>query len=162
MTFEWLAAVVGCFAGALVLHAVACRLALRTDRVIRFLVVGGGAGAILLFITTQRHGLSVPETVSAVLIYGFLCELYLFLFTMTISSISANLLVRLRSGGMTLPEIERRYDSRKMVRDRLDRLEGTGFLKYVGGRILLAKKGARFLSVFRCLRRFFRHADVEH
>jgi len=157
----WGATVTGSFLGSLVLHAAACRLQLSADRVIRFLLVGGAMGLVLLLLMAHRHGLYALETVAALLLYGFLCELYLFLFTMTLSSISANLLVRLRSGDMTLPEIEQRYDSRKMVRDRLDRLEGTGFLRYDGGRILIAEKGARFLSVFRFLRRFFRLPDVD-
>lgn len=154
--------VAGSFLGSLVLHAAACRLGLRADRVIRFLAGGAAMGLLLLLLTSKRYGWFAVETVAALLVYASLCELYLFLFTMTISSISANLLVRLRSGDMTLSEIEQRYDSQKMVRDRLDRLEGTGFLRYDGGRILIAGKGARFLSVFRSLRRFFRHADVEH
>jgi hypothetical protein len=158
----WFATVAGSFLTSLVLHAVACRLPLNADRVIRFLAVGTGVGLVLLLSTMQRYGLFAIETVAAILVYALLCELYLFLFTVTISSISANLLVRLRSGDMTLSEIEQRYDSRKMVQARLDRLESTGFLHYDGGRILIAGKGARFLSVFQSLRRFFRHADVEH
>lgn len=158
----WLAMVSGSILTSLVLHAVACRLPLKSDRVIRFLVPGAGVGLLLMLSTTQRYGLFAIETVAAILVYALLCELYLFLFTMTISSISANLLVRLRSGNMTLSEIEQRYESRKMVRARLDRLEGTGFIRYDGGRILMAGKGVRLLSTFRSLRRFFRHADVEH
>lgn len=156
----WSAMVAGCFAGSLVLHAMTCRLQLRADRVVRFLVGGSLTGLLLLLLSLQRYGWLALETVAAALVYAFLCELYLFLFTMTISSVSANLLVRLRSGGMALTDIERHYDSRQMVRVRIGRLANTGFLHLDGDRIFIDARGFRLLRVFRALRGFFGIRDA--
>ena len=156
----WSAVVIGCFVGSLVLHAMACRLQLRADRVVRFLAGGTLTGLLLLLLCSELYGWFAVETVAAALAYAFLCELYLFLFTMTISSISANLLVRLRSGSMALHEIERRYDSRQMVRVRIERLANTGFLHLDGERICIDAKGFKLLRIFRALRQFFGLTDA--
>jgi hypothetical protein len=157
MTLDWAALVLGSFAAALVLHRFACRLPMKVDRVSRFLLAGGVAGACLLWVTSARYGLVSVETAGAALLYGFLCELYIFLFTMTISSISSNVLVRLSSHDMRLEEIAQRYDSREMVRQRLERLAATGLLSRAGSRLALTQKGTRFVRTFQALRRFFRH-----
>lgn len=158
MNLHWLALVLGCFAASLALHRFACRLPLNIDRVSRFLFTGGIAGALLVWATGSRYGLDSLETVTAALAFGFLCELYIFLFTMTISSISANVLVTLYSQALDIETIARQYDSRQMVRKRLDRLAATGFLCRTGSQLTLTQKGTRFVRAFRNLRRFFRQA----
>jgi hypothetical protein len=156
MTLSWAGLVFGSFAVALALHRIACRLSSKVDRVSRFLLAGGIAGASLVWATSARYGLESVETAGAALVYGFLCELYIFLFTMTISSISSNVLVRLSYQDMHIEEIARRYDSRQMVRQRLERLAAAGLLSRAGSRLTLTPKGARFVATFQSLRRFFR------
>jgi hypothetical protein len=158
VTLHWAVLVLASFAAALALHRLACRLPVNMDRVSRFLLAGGIAGACLLWATSARYGLASVETAGAALVYAFLCELYIFLFTMTISSISSNLLVRLSSHDMRVEEIAQRYDSRQMVRQRLERLASTGFLSQTGSRLALTAKGVRFVRTFGALRRFFRQA----
>lgn len=151
----WAAAVGGCFIIAVLLHALACRLPWGADRVTRFLITGGTLGIALLVTMTARYGLTALQTICAVLVYALLCELYIFLFTMTMSSISSNLLVRLAAGDLPAAEIDRSYDSRLMVTKRLDRLVATGFLRTSGERLELTTKGRRFVRVFGWLRGFF-------
>lgn len=158
MTLGWIALVTGSFVAALLLHGIACRLPVRVDRVSRFLLAGGLAGAALLWAASARYGLASLETAGAALVYGFLCELYIFLFTMTISSISSNVLVRLASQDMSIEEIAQRYDSRQMVRQRLERLAAADLLSRVGSTLTLTPKGRRFVRVFQALRGFFRQA----
>ena len=156
MTADWITIVVSSFAGALIIHAVACRLPLPSDRVVRFLAVGVLAGAGLVLVLARRHGIWSVETVSAALAYGFLCELYLFMFTMSISSISSNILVRLAGRDIALGEIDNLYSSEAMIRRRLDRLISTGFVHRSGDEVALTAKGRRSLQLFQSLRRFFR------
>lgn len=158
MTPYWIALLLVSFGAALLLHRLACRLSLEADRVSRFVAAGGIAGAGLLWATSARYGIASVETVAAALVYGFLCELYIFLFTMTISSISSNLLVRLSSQDMRVEEIAHRYDSRQMVRQRLERLAATGFVSRAGSGLVLTPKGAGFVRTFEALRRFFRQS----
>ena len=130
---------------------------MRRDRVIRFLVVGSVAGLALIACLAARYGLWSREAVAGVLLYGFLCELYIFLFTMTLSSISSNLLTLLLRGPMSDAEVSNVYDSRHMVEQRLQRLLGTGFLGRDGERLILTAKGARLLRMLRHFRAAFKH-----
>jgi predicted transcriptional regulator len=158
MIWQWAAPAAGFFVTALAAHAVATRLGGRMDRVTRFVVVGGPIGLALAWVMATEFGAFSVQSICAILVYAAACELYLFLFTMTIGSISSNLLVRLSSGALTKTEIEARYDSRAMVEQRLERLVGTGFLTSNAGRFALTDKGERFVASMRKLRALFRHA----
>ncbi len=160
MTLTWLLIVAGAFAVALMLHSITCRLALGIDRVMRFLFVGGAAGVLLVLISSKLYGFWTLETLGAALTYAFLCELYLFLFTMTIGSISSNVLIRLASQEMSRQEIDRRYDSVAMVQQRFERLICTGFLSRCGDEFALTQKGATLVASLDRLRRFFGHSDL--
>jgi hypothetical protein len=157
MTAFWAGLVAGCFVAAVGTHALACRIPLRADRVTRFVVLGGITGGFLVLALAQRYGLLTVHTVSGALLYGFLSELYIFLFTMTVSSISSNLLVRLRAGDLTAEEIDGYYDSRAMVRNRVERLLSTGFLSRDGTRLTPTRKGLRLIRMLQGLRVFFGH-----
>jgi predicted transcriptional regulator len=90
-------------------------------------------------------------------VYGLCCELYVFLFTLAMSSISANLLVSLSRRAMTAAEIEQLYDSRAMVSSRIDRLVAVGLFDETPAGLELTAKGARTVRTFGRLRTFFRH-----
>jgi len=155
MMLNWLALSVGGFALALGAHAIACRFPLRADRVTRFLIVGIVAGAGLTWILIGQYEMSALDIVAALLVYAFACELYIFLFTMTIGSISSNILVRLLRQEMRISDVALAYDSEQMVRQRIDRLIGIAFLERRQNGVALTAKGNRFVLVFRRLRRFF-------
>jgi uncharacterized protein YacL len=129
----------------------------RLDRVARFLVVGGLIGIVLVGLLLERFGGLTAEVAAGVLVYAFLCELYIFLFTMTISSISSNLLVRLAQREMTLSEVGAAYDSESMVTGRLARLVSTGFLQQSDDLLSITLKGLRFVRSMNSLRKFFGH-----
>ena len=128
------------------------------DRVTRFLIVGGIVGALLLWFTAIEYGALAVQTLCAALVYAATCELYLFLFTMTISSISSNMLVRLSGGQLSRSEMDASYDSRAMVEQRLERLVSTGFLASQAGRLSPTEKGIKFVASMSALRRLFKHA----
>lgn len=161
MSLPWIAASVACFAGAVGSHAVFCRLNVELDRVIRFLIVGTAGALLLLWALLDRYNLLSAEVVAGLLVYAFACELYIFLFTMTISSISSNILVQLAHRDMQVKEVAADYDSAAMVRRRLERLKNTGFLLVDGERVSLPAKGTRLVRAFRALRAFFRHSAAD-
>ncbi len=101
------------FVGAVVVHAIICRLPLSLNVVFRFVIVGGVLGLVWMWWLYGNFGLA-PQFWAGVLVYGLCCELYVFLFTLAMSSISANLLVSLSRRAMTAAEIEQLYDSRSM------------------------------------------------
>jgi hypothetical protein len=153
----WFMELCGAFAGAVLFHAIVCRIELPLDRVVRFLAVGSVVGLALLGVLSAQYGLMAVETWAALLGYAFACELYIFLFTFTISSISANLLMSLHRRVLTVQEVDRIYDSQRMVAQRLERLLSSGFLEWQGTQLQVTSKGLRFLGVLGALRGFFRH-----
>ena len=125
------------------------------DRVTRFLIIGGGFGLLLICATATQYGAFAPQTICAVLVYAAARE-YLFLFTITISSISSNILVRLSAGSLSKAQMDAAYDNRIMVGQRISRLAGTGFPADDSGRLVLTDKGKGFIDSIKELRGLFR------
>lgn len=141
------------FGVALTAHALACRLFPERNRVILFLLAGGIVGMIMTVVLYLNYGW-LPQAFAGVVVYAFCCELYIFLFASTLTSISANLLLRLSKGGMTHDEIARVYDSSDMVKQRVARMISTGLI-LVSEDSALTYKGHLLLRVLQSLRRFF-------
>jgi hypothetical protein len=151
---------VGTFLGLVIAvgaHAGLCRAAMPLNAVTRFLIPGTLVGACLAWWLLDRYGATAPQAWAGALIYAFGCELYVFLFTLAISSVSANLLTNLLQQDMTDQDVERVYDSRQMVAARLDRLIATGLLDESPSGLRLTTDGARIVCTFHRLRSFFRH-----
>src|SRR5436190_3813349 len=107
---------------AVVGHAILCRAPIPLNRVTRYLLVGGLVGVCLVWWLVFRYGVAAPQAWAGAAVYAFCGELYVFLFTFAMSSVTANLLAKLSRHDMTDQEIEQLYDSRQMVATRLDRL----------------------------------------
>ena len=152
----WIALPLTCFGLLVILHGVWMRIPLRIDSVRRFLLLGIPVGGALVIYSIATFGPTVPAF-SAILLYAFLCELYLFFFTLAVSSVSATMLIILRKGPMQASTLERTHDSRGMVKLRLDRLIKNGFIEHKDNRLTVTAKGMRLHQTFSALRRFFRH-----
>ena len=145
-------------ASAVALHGIVCRLNLPWDRVLRFLAGGSAVGAALLGLMSARYGFLAVETWAAALCYAFVCELYIFLFTLASSSVSANLLMTLYGKPLTPREVEVIYGSERMVAQRVRRLLDTGFLKMDAELLTVTPRGLRLQRSLSALRAFFRNA----
>jgi hypothetical protein len=93
-----------------------------------------------------------------VVVYAFACELYVFLFTLVASSVSASLLMALAAGALTPQEIGALCDEAGMVQMRLERLVDGGLLRVAPAGYAPTRAARVMLAGFRMLRRFFRHA----
>lgn len=155
----WLIDTSAAFAMALAAHALLSRAWRTLNRVAGFLIVGSLVALLLLWTLKSHFGLSSMHTLSALAIYAFLCELYIFCFTLAMSSISANLLVRLGAGTLSEEEIDRLYESSKMVDERITRLVSAGLLEEGSSELRPTEGGARLLHLLDGLRTFFRHAE---
>jgi hypothetical protein len=142
---------------AIASHGAACRLDIGMDRVSRFLAVGSVIGLALLVFLIDTYGILSVETFAAALSYAFACELYIFLFTLVSSSISANLLMTLYDRELTAAEIDDIYDSERMVAQRIRRLLATGFLRSEASGLTVTPKGMRLQKLLRALYAFFGH-----
>src|SRR5215204_6271304 len=93
------------FLVAVLLHSLLVRMRLPGSSVFKFLAVGGIAGLCLLghllLLDAPTHGM-----LAALAGYAFLCELYLFLFTMVMTSVSVRLMRLLLTQDHTHAEID--------------------------------------------------------
>jgi hypothetical protein len=147
------------FLTSFLLHMVCSRILTRLNSTISFMLIGGVMGCLLL-IAIWYSTKSGDQVLSAGLIYGFLCELYIFLFTFVISSISVATLVWLQIDGK-LPELSpdgNQVSETSFVGGRIDRLILAGFLSMTEeGSIILTIRGRALLNCYRCFRKFFGH-----
>jgi hypothetical protein len=144
------------FVLAVLLHGLAMRAPMRLDSVRRFLLVGAPLGMALVVFSLAHFGSTAPG-LAAILLYALLCELYVFSFTLVLSSVSATMLIILRGGPVQASALASVYDPREMVNLRLERLLTAGFIERASGRFLLTEKAKRLHRVFTALRRFFDH-----
>jgi hypothetical protein len=141
------------FLGAVTLHALLLRVPLKGDSVTKFALAGGTIGIFLglliLLATPTLPGLA------ALVVYAFAAELYVFLFTLVGSSVSARILLTLRAGPRTAGELDAVYATAGMVEGRIARLKAVGLLDPETGAI--TPRGALLARLFRALKHFFRH-----
>lgn len=152
----WLTASVFAFLAAVLGQALILRCFGLRNRVVSFLLAGAPVGSLLIIaalVLQEPPDRSLP----GLLLYGFLCEIWLFAFTFVFSSISANLLMHLRREGMNRAEIDGLYDSRAMIQTRIDALCGIGTAAKRNGQLVPTEKGKRLASVFNAARAFFGH-----
>jgi len=139
----------------LITHVACAMVFPSVNRVKSFLVVGALVGVGQVLVALYRWPLEV--VVPSVVLYAFLCELYLFAFTLALGSISANLLMRLRHGPLLPRTLNEHYSGELMTRIRLDRLCQSGFLEKNGEGWVPTARARRLAKLFAKLRRFFRH-----
>jgi hypothetical protein len=143
-------------AATLVGHALVSRVLVASGRVLTFFGVSGLIGALLAAGLIWTHGLTA-ETISSLLLYSFGCELYLFLVTFTLSSISANILTKLLGGPIALSDIETGYSGLGMAAQRADRIEQAGLAEDRKGLLHLTNCGRTLVAIISALRNLFGH-----
>ena len=127
--------------------------------VLKFVFCGTIAGLGLILHQWLSGDLS--SLVPSVLLYAFICELFIFFIAFVGSSVSVSLLLMLRSHPLSQPEIDRLYADEAMVDERIRKLKMTDFLEEAADPGRLTAKGRALLSGFRMFRRFFRHEGPE-
>src|SRR3981189_2928128 len=129
-------------------HAVLGRAPEPLMVVPRFSITGGLVGACLVWWLLNWYGVTAPQTWAGALVYAFCCELYLFLFTLAMSSVTAGLLCHLSQRDMTEKEIQKYFESREMVAARLDRLIAVGLIEERPSGLEVTPKGERLVRAF--------------
>jgi len=153
----WLASSLASLAAAIALHAGMGRAALIANSVVRFLAAGAALGLALTTWLMVRHGPLSVELWSGTAVYALSCQLYIFLFTLPLGSISANLLLRLSQRPLPLSEVMQLYTGRRMVELRIGRLVGSGFLTREPDGLKLTTVGLTTAVMYERVRLFFRH-----
>ena len=152
----WLLWPLASFGFAVVLHGLAMRLPLRIDGVRRFLLVGIPTGGVLAVYSIAALGFT-SGAFASILLYAFLSELYVFSFTLVLSSVSVTMLMMLRRGALAPTALTRTYDPRRMVTLRLGWLIKQGLVARNGERLGVTARGMRLHTAFGVLQHFFGH-----
>jgi hypothetical protein len=153
----WLLYTTFCFGASLIIFSLICQLGFSRNTVFTFIGIGGFFGVFLLLLILNSFGLAV-EFWSAILLYSFLCELYIFLFTFVGNSVSVSLIRALaKHRYMSLESIKKLYESDSPAIGRIEKLASVGLLCASESGYSLTAKGKRFIKIFQALRGFFRH-----
>lgn len=144
------------FVGALVLHAIWCRVSPRPSVVVKFVAVGGLTGLVLVGHLLAVEGLT-HRTLAGLLVFGLASELYIFCFTLILTSVSAIWLRRLYRGSIETDALAETYSPTWMVESRLSRLVENGFLARADTGYRLTEKGRGLIGTFGRLRAIFKH-----
>ena len=153
----WAVSAVSASLTALVLNSFAARFRFHENAVVRFVAIGCGVGFILSAGLWRAYGLSM-ETAAAILLFAFFCELYVFLFTLVLSSVSVNIMLRLRRGSISEPMLEEIYSGKAIIALRIDRLLQRRVLQKNGSFIEATERGRRLASLFNRFQRLFGHS----
>jgi hypothetical protein len=152
----WLVVVAVYTALAVSLHALLRRIAHRINSVAVFVLIGGAVG-IGLVVYLVVVDLPTSELWAVLVLYALACELYTFLFTLVMTSVSAGLLLTLRTGSIIETELTEHSDPDEVARVRIERLVTGGLLREDGGNLTPTAKGRRLVWVFAILATIFRH-----
>jgi hypothetical protein len=125
--------------------------------VVKFVLVGGLVGLALAGWLVTTYGLAVP-TLAGLVTFALACELYIFCFTLIITSVSAIWLRRLHRGGIDTAMLAEAYSPAWMVDSRLERLADNDFVVRTAAGYRLTEKGRGLMRTFGRLRRLFNHA----
>ena len=123
---------------------------------VKYVAIGGLAGLALLAHLFVVDGLTY-RTLAGLLVFGLASELYIFCFTLIISSVSAIWLRRLYRGSIESAALAEAYSPTWMVEVRLGRLVENGFLVRSGDGYRLTEKGRKLIDTFGRLRAIFKH-----
>ena len=149
----WFIPTVLVLAGVIVVHAALRRLVPAGNSVIQFPGIAAlGAGALAMGLSFTH--VSGVDCLTAFALLAFSCELYLFLFTFAISSVSLALL--LETVGYAPPPRESAGETSTPA-GRVQRMLESGLLVRAPGGYALSTRGRVVLGVRNALRAFFRH-----
>ena len=148
----WLAYSFLMLAIAVTLHAVLSRYRPKGNRVLQFLACGACVGVLLVAKLNAAPALSRVASGASLVSYAFLCELYIFVFTLVTSSVSVSLLLG-GSADLLSP-------TENMVVKRVERMVGAGLVASEGRSLRVTDKGRALVRVLGAARRVF-HGDAQ-
>lgn len=124
------------------------------NSVFRFIMVGAVVFLIMIIHLLIHFGPS--EIMFSIIVwYMFLCELYIFLFTLSLGCVSINLLKLLHQGDKAMSEMNQLYQPSAMLFQRFARLRAVGLIEYLDEAPVLTKKGTYLIKIVLITRALF-------
>ncbi len=149
--FYFLLAVVG--------QVLARRAGWFRNAVFEFLFSGSVCGLALLTYFFF-NGMRPPALFSAALLYAFICELYLFLFTFVRNSVAVSLLMLLCDAALTQEQMDLKLGPENMVERRLLGMTQAGFLENRDLSYHRTPKGRFLAACFKAMKSVFKTGNL--
>ena len=157
MSAMWWIGVAVAATASLLAHAILTRALPGANAVVLFLAGGLMIGSALVAWAGSVLGIISIAFVAVTLTYAAWCELYVFLCTLALSSVSANILVRVAGASVDTGDLAVSYSSQDMVEQRLARMQAAGLIAGNADGFRLTRRGAIVVGAYRLLRAVFRH-----
>ncbi len=151
----WLGLAIVAFGLALVGQTVLIRYFRRRHAIVAFVFAGIPIGLVLMIVLFSVW--PSDRSISGTLLYAFLCELWMFILSVTFSSFAATLMMLLRRRPLTLDEINRLSDHRVIIQDRMTWLADIGAAVKHDGQLSPTGGGRKLAGIFNACRSFFGH-----
>jgi hypothetical protein len=113
------------------------------------------SGMIYWHIVTR---ILLDDTIATMVWFTFLCELYMFLFSLSLSSLSVKMLQLLAIHERTRDELQTIYQPTSMVVKRIERLQISGLIVADDNAFTLTPKGRKLVAAFKYLRSIFHYS----
>jgi multisubunit Na+/H+ antiporter MnhG subunit len=143
------------FVSTVLLHGLLGRIGRPRNSILRYLSVWG-AGNLVLMVWFWEQEVCGIELLAGFALFAFFGELYVFLFTFVISSVSAAILMKSSSLKNAFPDEE----PKKMVEKRIATLVRVGLLRISTKGQELTSRGRCVLKIYQTLRILFGHGKV--
>lgn len=150
---NWLTLSLGCFSAVVLLHSLGSWRLFFNNAIVGYFVIAAVTGVGLIAWMAIAE-LPTDDALAALLTYGFIAELYMFMFTLSLGSVSAKILQLLRRSTLSQEEIEASYAPKQMVNVRLERLVFAGLIYRQANGFRLTNKGRRLRFSVDRVRRF--------
>jgi hypothetical protein len=139
---------------AIFLHWLSQYFLRRTGSFVRFVMVFllVFCGSIYWHIATQT---ALDDAIAALIWFTFLSELYMFLFSLSLSSLSVKMLQLLAKSARTRDALLSIYQPESMVAKRTERLQSSGLIEGEQNTFTLTPKGQRLVRFFDFIRSIF-------
>lgn len=151
----WLGWALGTFIFSVFAQNMILRLIKLRNGMLAFVIAAFPLGLVLIAVLFVAY--PTDPALAGVLLYAFLCELWMFVFSSTFSSVSTSLLWHLNVRPMRRDEIDRLYDNREMIQRRIRWLSIIQAAVEKDGRLIPTEKGRKLAGLFDVLRAFFGH-----
>src|SRR5262245_1126101 len=157
----WFIGAISAFATAVVIHAVIRRIKRATSNITLTFLIGACLPAVIFFGWLVARFGCASQTWAGVLVFCFLCQLYVFIITFAMASVTANCLVRLAQNQDPETKLDSVYESANMVDVRIDRLKAINLIMEApSGLITLTTLGEKVVHIFVRVKNFFHHRPV--
>jgi hypothetical protein len=138
------------------LHCISIRIFNKINIFYLYIVIGTFTGMALI---SYQYSASINyiEIISSITLFALLSELYIFIFTLVISSVTVQILISMIAGPQDISTVKNDDLYDEMVQLRVARLIKNQFLILSNDSLIITNRGLRLIRFFNWLKSVFKH-----